>query len=411
MVSLILSLVSRSSRRLGQTVPAGIAALMILLTLMIGAVISSAEVRASDPPVILLTGFEPFGRKRPPNPSWEAIKTLNDTEWSGHRIVAVQLPVVWGEPIKQIEAQIDSLKPVAVFSFGQGAPGAFAIETRARNQRGGIPDNTGSLPSRPLIAGDGPTEYSSAFPADKVIATLTEKGYSMRKSENAGQYLCEETLYSLEVLKRKKKLGTVAFCHVPPLGSKIGDKIVDATYVHQFVLDYLAAWQEINAEPAVSSVTSPMTLVAATSVGSPDEASPKNAKAGDENPEKPAVEKLIKDYFKSWSDQRMRDYGNCFADDAVIQEVTRTGELYTQMKNPFVTTQATYHKMAMFKAVEVPVKTTITFEAELARAVVYWKLTAGPRVQYGYDHFTLVKQDGEWKIANLIFYGVKTPEE
>lgn len=393
--------------RVVRTVSRGLAAVLI-----IGAVLSGTELRASDPPVILLTGFEPFGAKRPPNPSWEAIKTLNDTEWNGHRIVAVQLPVVWGEPLKQIEAQIESLKPVAVFSFGQGAPGAFAVEVRARNERGEIPDNAGNLPAQPLIAGDGPTEYRSAFPADKVIAALKEKGYSMRKSENAGQYLCEETLYSLEVLKRRKKLATVAFCHVPPLGSKIGDKTVDVAYVHQFVVDYLTAWQKVSEEPAVSavSVSSPVTLVSASSEGPADETpAPKNAQ--DENPEKPAVEKLIKDYFKSWSDQRMRDYGNCFADDAVIQEVTRSGELYTQMKNPFVTTQATYHKMAMFKAVEVPVKTTITFEAEMARAVVYWKLTAGPRVQYGYDHFTLIKQNGEWKIANLLFYGVKTPEE
>ena len=119
--------------RVVRTVSRGLAAVLI-----IGAVLSGTELRASDPPVILLTGFEPFGAKRPPNPSWEAIKTLNDTEWNGHRIVAVQLPVVWGEPLKQIEAQIESLKPVAVFSFGQGAPGAFAVEVRARNERGEI---------------------------------------------------------------------------------------------------------------------------------------------------------------------------------------------------------------------------------------------------------------------------------
>ena len=106
----------------------------------------------------------------------------------------------------------------------------------------------------------------------------------------------------------------------------------------------------------------------------------------------------------------MRDYGNCFADGAVIQEVG-SGDISTQMKGPFVATQATYHKMAVFKAVEVPVRTAITFEADLARVVVYWKLTAGPRLQYGYDHFTLLKQDGQWKIANLVFYAVKTPKE
>ena len=34
--------------------------------------------------------------------------------------------------------------------------------------------------------------------------------------------------------------------------------------------------------------------------------------------------------------------------------------------------------------------------AKLARAIVYWKLTAGPRVEYGYDHFTLMKNRGKW---------------
>ena len=72
--------------------------------------------------------------------------------------------------------------------------------------------------------------------------------------------------------------------------------------------------------------------------------------------------------------------------------------------------QSSYHKSAVHKAIEVPVKTDITFEADLARAVVYWKLTAGPRTQFGYDHFTLIKQDGEWKIANLVFYGTKERE-
>lgn len=347
-------------------------------------------------PVILLTGFEPFGERRPPNPSWEGIAALNDTEWNGHRLVAMQLPVIWGEPIQQIGIQVDQWKPVAVFSFGQGASGAFAIETRARNQRGEIADNSGSLPQLPLIVGDGPTEYTSEFPADKVIGLLTQKGYSVRRSEDAGQYLCEETLYSLESLRRSRKIPSVAFCHVPPLGSMMGDRVVDADYVQKFVVDYLAAWQTVNA-PAASQST--------------EQTARANSTGRATDPREAEVNTLIREYFKSWSEQRMRDYGNCFAEDAVIQEVASSGRLHTQMKDPFVATQTTYHKMAVFKAVEVPVKTTISFEADLARAVVYWKLTAGPRLQYGYDHFTLVRDGSKWKIAHLIFYGVRNPED
>ena len=86
---------------------------------LLAIVFSIPVVAAADKPVILLTGFEPFGAKRPPNPSWEAIAPLHDTEWHGYRLVAVQLPVVWGAPLKELEPRIQQLKPVAVFSFGQ----------------------------------------------------------------------------------------------------------------------------------------------------------------------------------------------------------------------------------------------------------------------------------------------------
>ena len=365
---------------------------------LLAIVFSIQLVAAADKPVILLTGFEPFGAKRPPNPSWEAIAPLHDTEWQGYRLVAVQLPVVWGAPLKELEPRIQQLKPVAVFSFGQGYPGAFAIETRASNQRGDIADNSGQKPSLPLIVGDGPTEFLSSFSYAEVAAVLQKKGLPLRISDQAGQYLCEETLYSLETLRRKfQPEPVVAFCHVPPLGSMIGNTTVDANYVRNFVLEFLGAWQQTSQDGTQQADS---------------ESSQKQSSTGAQavHPEHAAVEKLIEEYFKSWSEQRMRDYGNCFADGAVIQEVG-SGEVSTQMKGPFVATQATYHKMAVFKAVEVPVRTAITFEADLARVVVYWKLTAGPRLQYGYDHFTLLKQDGKWKIANLVFYAVKTPKE
>src|SRR5260370_32212287 len=41
---------------------------------------------AAKPPVILLTGFEPFGKKKPPNPSWEGIKKLDGPQWKGYRL-------------------------------------------------------------------------------------------------------------------------------------------------------------------------------------------------------------------------------------------------------------------------------------------------------------------------------------
>lgn len=405
-----------------------IAALLILVT---GGSCSTLFAQSEkdgqqDKPVIVLTGFEPFGQQRPPNPSWEGIRELNGKEIAGFQIVAHQVPVIWGEPRKHLGKLIEDHHPVAIFSFGQGSPGAFAIESRASNTRAEIPDNAGSTPPQATVIADGPEVLESSFPCEKMKDMLKDKGYPIRVSAAAGQYLCEETLYSLEYIRSEKdKAIVVSFCHVPPLGVRVGPKsetLVDKAYIQKFVEDYLTSWQELQpkkaAQPGGAKSTKPS--IPECSPHDADErpagpagpvGPPSGSSTGSEkHPEQAAVEELIERYFKSWSEQRMKDYGNCFADDAVIQELNARREIYTQSKGPFVTTQATYHKMALFKATEIPVKTTITFEAELARAVVYWKLTAGPRKQFGYDHFTLVKQDGEWKIANLLFYGTKDTE-
>src|ERR1051325_1201190 len=54
-----------------------------------------ARDHSASRPVILLTGFEPFGKDRPANPSWEGIKELDGQTWNGYRLVCKQLPVIW----------------------------------------------------------------------------------------------------------------------------------------------------------------------------------------------------------------------------------------------------------------------------------------------------------------------------
>ncbi|MGV2333342.1 MAG UNVERIFIED_CONTAM: hypothetical protein LVR18_04175 [Planctomycetaceae bacterium] len=70
-------------------------AMAVMLLLGPGLIFGDEEQAERPRPVILLTGFEPFGEERPPNPSWEGIAKLNGTDWEGFRLAAVQLPVVW----------------------------------------------------------------------------------------------------------------------------------------------------------------------------------------------------------------------------------------------------------------------------------------------------------------------------
>jgi pyroglutamyl-peptidase len=348
---------------------------------------------AGERPVILLTGFEPFGARRPPNPSWEGIAPLNDTQWKEYRLVCKQMPVVWGAPLEHLQGYISKYQPVAIFSLGQGLPGAFAFESRASVRRGGHRDNNNSPPPKPTIVEDGPEQFRATIDCQRLSKALAEKGYPTRVSTNAGRYLCEENLYALEYLKANKRVEkTVMFCHVPPLGSQIKGKRVDSAYVQQFVEDLLSAWHTMYHEDAATP------------------AAPQATPTPAEDPKRAEVEEMIRRYFQTWSNQDMVGYGACFLTEAVVQFIDSQDRLSSTALGAFLVSQREAHRRARDRQTEVPESIDIRFEQKLARVVVYWKLTTGPKTEYGYDHFTLMKVRGQWRIVNLVFYATKPGE-
>ena len=143
-----------------------------------------------------------------------------------------------GAAARELSQWTAELKPVAVLAFGRGRSDAFTIEGRASRQRGHEADNLGERPARSEIVADGPREYRASVDVNKFARLLKAHGYSLRVSNNAGGFLCEEALYSLEHLKANRQLrGTVAFFHVPPLGAKLHGQVVTAAYVQKFVVD------------------------------------------------------------------------------------------------------------------------------------------------------------------------------
>ena len=333
--------------------------------------------------VILLTGFEPFGPKKSPNPSWEAIAALDGRSWKGYQLVCKQMKVVWGAPLQQLQAWITEYKPVAVFSFGQGRPGGFSLESKALNQRSArLLDNNSAPPPTAAIVDGGPAEFQATIACAELAARLSKQGYQVRVSKDAGAYLCEETLYTLEYLKTKHPLQTVSFCHVPPLGTLLDGKPVTATRVQLFVEDLLEALA-----PSITRARRPR-------------ARPLLTRAAE-------VEALVKHYFASWSDHDIKAYGECFADNACVQFIDSDGSLTTSALGPFLAGQAEVQRISPDRQTETPESIDIRFEWKLAHAVVYWKLTAGTRTEYGYDHFTLMKYGGKWRIIHLVFYATK----
>jgi len=122
------------------------------------------------------------------------------------------------------------------------------------------------------------------------------------------------------------------------------------------------------------------------------------------------VQQLIDRYFRTWSNQDMDRYGQCFMPQAAIQLIDEDGQLHTMPLTPFLRSQADAHRQAANRMTETPESVEIRFDAKLAHALVYWKLVDGDRIEHGYDHFTLMKSDGKWRIANLVFYTTPAPK-
>ena len=57
-------------------------------------------------PRVLLTGFDAFGGASL-NPSWLAVQALHGRQVQGHRVVAAQLPTVFGASLKALSAEME----------------------------------------------------------------------------------------------------------------------------------------------------------------------------------------------------------------------------------------------------------------------------------------------------------------
>ncbi|HFD2069805.1 pyroglutamyl-peptidase I [Serratia marcescens] len=167
---------------------------------------------------VLITGFEPFGGERL-NPSWEVVKQLNDMELVGTRIVARQLPCVFGAALEALNAAIDEVQPVMVLAIGQaGGRTDITIERVAINvDDARIPDNQGQQPvDEPIVAG-GPAAYFSTLPIKAMVSSMREAGIPASVSQTAGTYVCNHVMYGLLHRLSGQREVKGGFIHIPYL--------------------------------------------------------------------------------------------------------------------------------------------------------------------------------------------------
>lgn len=147
---------------------------------------------------VLITGFEPFGGEQV-NPSWEVVSRLDNAIIAGCRVVARQLPCVFGEALSVLNSAIDTLSPSLVLAIGQaGGRSDITVERVAINvDDARIPDNKGQQPvDEPIITG-GPAAWFSTLPIKAMVAAMREAGVPASVSQTAGTFVCNHVMYGL----------------------------------------------------------------------------------------------------------------------------------------------------------------------------------------------------------------------
>jgi pyroglutamyl-peptidase len=167
-------------------------------------------------PQVLLTAFEPFGGD-PVNPSLLIARQLDGQAIAGARVVAVELPCVFGKALVALGEALERTRPVLAVALGLAAGReGLSIERVAINvDDARLPDNAGVLPvDRPITPG-GPAAYWSTLPIKVLLADLRSRGLPAGISESAGTFVCNHLFYSLMHALRRRPGVRGGFVHVP----------------------------------------------------------------------------------------------------------------------------------------------------------------------------------------------------
>ncbi len=177
-------------------------------------------------PIVLLTGFEPFGGEIV-NPSQKIVETLDGRRVGSARIRSLVLPCVFDNAADLLLRKMSGLSPHVVICLGQaGGRAGIHLERVALNlDDARIPDNAGNQPSNVAIAAGGPVAYWSTLPIRSIKERLSRQGIPVAESLTAGAFVCNHVFYALmHALATKDSPAVMAagFVHVPWLPEQSG---------------------------------------------------------------------------------------------------------------------------------------------------------------------------------------------
>jgi pyroglutamyl-peptidase len=167
---------------------------------------------------VLITGFGPFPGV-PVNATMRLVPELAERAarlFAGVRFATAILPTEWLAAPQRLDQLLTEVRPDLALHFGvSGRARGFEIETRACNRRAVSPDASGGLPPAAASSEGGAAHVGAGLPAQYLVARLRRRGIAAFVSRDAGEYLCNATLYHSVCCAREVPGRRVGFIHVP----------------------------------------------------------------------------------------------------------------------------------------------------------------------------------------------------
>ncbi len=167
-------------------------------------------------PVVLLTGFEPFGGAAR-NPSADAVRALAE-QWNGPaHLIADVLPVEFGTAGDLLVAAVIRHRPDVVIATGlaEGRDSVTPERLGINLDDARIPDNGGAQPIDRAIEQGGPAARWSTLPLRAIVDALDAAGIPAALSNSAGTYVCNHVLYRLQGATERMPATASGFVHLP----------------------------------------------------------------------------------------------------------------------------------------------------------------------------------------------------
>ena len=163
---------------------------------------------------ILITGFEPFG-KRNKNNSWDVAKSFNGKE----SFTVLLLPVSFSGAYKEVIEEIEKHSYDIIIMIGETSSSVdhIRLERVAINFKDSINvDNDGIKADEEMIIQEAPNAYFTKFPLKKIVSQLKEAEYPVKVSNSAGTFVCNSLYFNILHYIETNQLNTKAlFVHVP----------------------------------------------------------------------------------------------------------------------------------------------------------------------------------------------------